>query len=398
MLSKLKNNSILISINTILGLVLINMAIEMFNSQYLARVVRESGEVAFWLLAFTLFCTPLNKFLKTNRYKKTRKSLGVYSFLFCTLHVAAFFISKDWELSRIFNQIQFDYCLVAGFVAFILMAALALTSNKFSIRKLGRNWKKLHKSVYVIVLLSTAHVLFLDNRFQDENLIYALLFGVLLLTRVSVMKKTLEKRKQNHSPIVNRKGKTIKAEQMTFSPLLIILALLFSLAPVFVDTIADEKYKYDKNHRFYTTWFMDEELKPVTHEKTNQYCGECHDAFQPGLLPRQSWELHMDSLEDHFGEKIVLKPEDQKDIRKYLVENAAEVTESKVSVELLDSLSGKVPKRITKIPYFVKAHDEIKLKTIQHKSIQRLSNCPACHLDAEKTGNYNEKYVVMPEY
>lgn len=66
-----------------------------------------------------------------------------------------------------------------------------------------------------------------------------------------------------------------------------------------------------------------ERVRPVTHAPTRKECGECHMAFQPGLLPAASWKRIMDGLNDHFGEKATLAPDVAADIRAYLTRNAA---------------------------------------------------------------------------
>jgi hypothetical protein len=84
---------------------------------------------------------------------------------------------------------------------------------------------------------------------------------------------------------------------------------------------------------------MKKEMPVVSHSQTSQYCsGGCHWTFLPGLLPQRSWEATMEDLEDHFGEKIQLPPETSEAILNYLTRGAAEFTESKVSMKILDSV------------------------------------------------------------
>ena len=68
--------------------------------------------------------------------------------------------------------------------------------------------------------------------------------------------------------------------------------------------------------------YWPERVPPVTHEPTLKECGECHMAFQPALLPTESWRRIMAGLAGHFGEDASLEPELAAEIEAYLVQNA----------------------------------------------------------------------------
>lgn len=179
-----------------------------------------------------------------------------------------------------------------------------------------------------------------------------------------------------------------------------VLTVLIALSSFFISkrATAQQPYQYDENHSFYQTWFMASEMPVVKHENTKKYCNQgCHWTFLPGLLPQKAWENQMENLEHHYGKSIILEPAIKQDIKTYLQSNAAEVTESKYSVKLLDSLKGRTPHQITSVRYITKTHHDLKPSVIRRQSIGSFSNCPACHIGVEETGNFQEKFVEIPE-
>lgn len=113
-----------------------------------------------------------------------------------------------------------------------------------------------------------------------------------------------------------------------------------------------------------------ERVRPVTHEPTRKECGECHMAFQPGLLPAASWERIMDGLNDHFGEKATLPPDTAAEIRAYLTRNAA----GRGDGQLL---------RITEQRWWVRKH-HFRPEIWTRKDVMSKSNCEACHRGASQ--------------
>jgi hypothetical protein len=133
--------------------------------------------------------------------------------------------------------------------------------------------------------------------------------------------------------------------------------------------------------------FMD----PVNNPLYKNECGACHFAFLPELLPQASWQNILNNLDNHFGEDASLDQEVINEILVYLKSNSAEKSGAKRAVKFMRSLSnGETPKSITSIPYMQREHRKIDLQRIKgNKKIGTLSNCTACHADAEK-GNFDD--------
>ena len=117
--------------------------------------------------------------------------------------------------------------------------------------------------------------------------------------------------------------------------------------------------------------------------KTRGYCGSCHMPYQPSMLPAGSWHLIMEGLDDHFDEKIVLKPDLIKSIRQYHVNNAGDKTAAGVAgkIALQGLRPNKNPLRITDTPYFNQEHNFLENRILDDW-VGSAANCPVCHVGA----------------
>ncbi len=117
-----------------------------------------TGEVAAWLLLFTLALTPIRLLFPRRRWPllllRQRRSFGVASFLYAALHTAAYLLRQPW--ARVTKE-AVEYGMLAGWIAFAIFMALAATSNDASVRALGRRWQGLHRWVYPAAALTFAH-------------------------------------------------------------------------------------------------------------------------------------------------------------------------------------------------------------------------------------------------
>ncbi|MDX1809845.1 MAG: diheme cytochrome c [Sulfurospirillaceae bacterium] len=140
-------------------------------------------------------------------------------------------------------------------------------------------------------------------------------------------------------------------------------------------------------------------VKPANDKLFIKECGSCHFAFQPGLLPKRSWQKMMSNLNNHFETDASLDDQTRTTLLKYLVQNSSDnAMEYKRSRRISDSIDpNKTPIRITKTPYFIRKHREINTKMITQKEVGSISNCTACHAGAA-SGDYSERAVRIPNY
>ena len=142
------------------------------------------GKSTLILLMLTLAVTPVQIVLGIKQIGPLRRLLGLYSFLHLCLHLLSFiWLDYLFEWSFIFDAIIDQKYVLVGFTAFLLMLPLALTSTNWSMRRLGKKWKQLHRLSYVAGVLAVVHFLWLVKNVYTEPLIYGAILLLLLLVR-----------------------------------------------------------------------------------------------------------------------------------------------------------------------------------------------------------------------
>jgi len=160
---------------------------------------QRSGRHAITLLVLSLTCTPLNTLFKWSEPLKRRRALGLYAFLYATIHMLIF-VDIDyglaWSLLRE-SILQKPYILV-GVTSFLLLIPLAFTSFDVWKARMGKNWKRLHKLIYFIAPLVVLHYAWSKKgdifSLQGEilrPLIYGSILAVLLVLRIPAIRKTI---------------------------------------------------------------------------------------------------------------------------------------------------------------------------------------------------------------
>ncbi|MFY0634496.1 MAG: protein-methionine-sulfoxide reductase heme-binding subunit MsrQ [Vannielia sp.] len=140
------------------------------------------GLFALQLLIAGLAVTPLRKWTGLNLLK-FRRAIGVVSFFYVLMHFLTWLVL---DMSLLWGQILGDIVkrpyITIGFIGFLLLIPLAVTSNNASIRKLGARWRKLHKLVYPAVILGGLHWVWLAKGWQVEPMLYlGAILGILAL-------------------------------------------------------------------------------------------------------------------------------------------------------------------------------------------------------------------------
>ena len=139
-------------------------------------------------LLITLAMTPLQKVTGWPGWIVVRRQLGLWCFAYIALHLSAylfFILGLDW------GQLAVELCkrpyIIVGGLGFLGLLSLALTSNRYSQRRLGARWKLLHKLVYIILGLGLLHFLWIVRADLKEWSIYAVIGAVLVLLRIPVV-------------------------------------------------------------------------------------------------------------------------------------------------------------------------------------------------------------------
>lgn len=152
---------------------------------------RELGEIALQLLVFGLCISPLRRFVGVNLLK-FRRAIGLLAFTYVCLHLLVWLVLDVGILSQIWADILKRPYITIGMGAFVLMLPLALTSNNWSVRRLGPSWRRLHQLTYVVAVLGAVHYVWLAKGFQIEPLVYlAAILGLIGLRVPALVKRQI---------------------------------------------------------------------------------------------------------------------------------------------------------------------------------------------------------------
>ncbi|HNC08744.1 MAG TPA: protein-methionine-sulfoxide reductase heme-binding subunit MsrQ [Anaerolineales bacterium] len=170
-----------------------------FSINPIQELEQRTGRHAITLLVLSLLCTPLNTLFRFPELLKRRRTLGLYAFMYATIHVIIF-VDLDYGLawSLILQTIFEKPYIVVGLITFLMLIPLAITSFDVWKKRLGKNWKRLHQLVYIIGPLAVLHY-FMSKKgdfltFSGDiirPLIYGAILVIFLIMRISPVRKYL---------------------------------------------------------------------------------------------------------------------------------------------------------------------------------------------------------------
>ena len=151
-------------------------------------ITHSTGDCTLTFLLITLSITPLRKLTRQYWLINLRRMLGLFAFFYGTLHLMTYvWLDKFFDVHEMLVDIAKRRFITAGMTAFALMIPLALTSTKWSIRKLGgKRWQALHRLVYFSAAAGVIHYIWLVKADLKKPLEYAAVLGVLMLYRAIV--------------------------------------------------------------------------------------------------------------------------------------------------------------------------------------------------------------------
>jgi sulfoxide reductase heme-binding subunit YedZ len=145
-------------------------------------IERALGEWALWFLIAGLAITPLRRFAGLNLIR-FRRMLGLVGFTYVSLHLLTWLVLDIGDVSRIWADIVKRPYITVGMLSLVLLLPLAITSNTWSIRKLGPKWRSLHKLTYAAVFLGGLHYIMLVKSLSLEPVLYMAAILALLAVR-----------------------------------------------------------------------------------------------------------------------------------------------------------------------------------------------------------------------
>lgn len=157
------------------------------------------------LLLITLAMTPLQRLSGWPGWLAVRRQLGLWCFAYVVMHMtgyAFFILGLDWGQLGV-ELVKRPYIIV-GSLAFLCLLALALTSNRYSQRRLGLRWRKLHRLIYLILGLGLLHFLWIVRADLKEWSLYAGIGALLILLRIPAIARRIP-RINNRKPVAGTK-------------------------------------------------------------------------------------------------------------------------------------------------------------------------------------------------
>lgn len=161
------------------------------------KITRRSGDWALRMLLITLAVTPMRILLQQPWLLRLRRMLGLFAFFYACLHITSYVVlDQFFAWDDIVKDIIKRPFITVGFIAFILLIPLALTSTNNMIKRLGAvRWQRLHKLVYLIACLGVLHYFWMVKADLRSPLIHATILAMLLGYRVWVKRQQLVKQR-----------------------------------------------------------------------------------------------------------------------------------------------------------------------------------------------------------
>jgi methionine sulfoxide reductase heme-binding subunit len=148
-------------------------------------ITHSTGDWTLTFLLITLSITPLRKLTRQYWLISFRRMLGLFAFFYGFLHLMTWvWLDKFFDVHEMLHDIAKRRFITAGMTGLALMTPLAMTSTKWSIRKLGKRWQMLHRLIYFSAAAGVIHYIWLVKADLKKPLEYAAVLAILLLYRV----------------------------------------------------------------------------------------------------------------------------------------------------------------------------------------------------------------------
>ena len=150
-------------------------------------ITRSLGDWALRFLLLTLTVTPLRRLTGWGWPMRLRRMLGLYAFFYALLHLSSYIVlDQFFYWPEIWADMVKRPYITIGMASFLMLVPLAVTSTNTMMRRLGRNWLRLHRLVYPTAAAAIAHYYLLVKADTTEPLIYALILLVLMAMRMKI--------------------------------------------------------------------------------------------------------------------------------------------------------------------------------------------------------------------
>lgn len=148
------------------------------------HLMHVTGEWVMRFMVLVLAATPAARW-GWPRLARYRRMLGLYAWFYATLHLLVFAqVYIDWSSEILIEELAERSYVFVGFLAWLTLVPLGITSAHSIRRKMGRNWRKLHRLTYVVAALGWLHLLWLSRSDVGEAVVYGAVFVLLFALRI----------------------------------------------------------------------------------------------------------------------------------------------------------------------------------------------------------------------
>lgn len=149
-------------------------------------ITRGTGDWTLYFLCISLAVTPLRRFTQWNWLIKLRRMLGLFAFFYAALHFTTFlWFDHFFDVQEMWKDVLKRPFITVGFIAFVLLIPLAVTSTNGMVKRLGgKRWQWLHRLIYVIAPLGILH--FWWMKAGKHNFAQPILFGVIVALLLAI--------------------------------------------------------------------------------------------------------------------------------------------------------------------------------------------------------------------
>jgi sulfoxide reductase heme-binding subunit YedZ len=153
-----------------------------------------TGRYGLILLILSLACTPIKVVLGFGRVMRVRRALGLYAFLYTCLHLLVFVgLDYGFDFGLIWPALLEKRFALVGLATFLLLLPLAVTSTRGWMRRLGKNWRRLHRLAYLAAILDVVHFVWVVKQGNPRPLPFAVVLALLLIVRIPPIRNAINK-------------------------------------------------------------------------------------------------------------------------------------------------------------------------------------------------------------
>jgi len=158
------------------------------------EITHRTGKTAILLLILSLAVSPLRQLLKWNQINKLRRPLGLWAGFYALVHFSIYVVlDYGFQWKALLANSLTNFFILFGFTTGLILLVLSITSLTYFLKKMGKNWKKLHRFVYAAGILAALHFVLAVKPGVLRPWPYALAMALLLLYRLPPVQAWVKK-------------------------------------------------------------------------------------------------------------------------------------------------------------------------------------------------------------